>query len=234
MKTIILSAGHGGSDPGAVANKLQEKTFNLNCVLACKKHLEQNYSGHRLVLPRDRDIFVSLPARRDLTKLVNADLYVSFHANSFRTPAANGFETFVHSGPLYQRTLDHRKDIHDAVYSYMRTLGIFDRGMKRYDHWVTRNMPCPTVLLEYFFVSNPQEAVYGKSQIHVEKMGVATAEGIAKALQLPKKEEEPTPPDVWYRVVAGSYTKRLNAESVRDELIKLGYQAFIETTKGGN
>jgi N-acetylmuramoyl-L-alanine amidase len=191
MKTIVLSAGHGGSDSGAVGNGLQEKTFNLWCVLACRDHLNENYSGHRLILPRDKDVFVSLPARRDMAANEKADLYVSCHANSFSTPSAHGFETFTHSGPLYQRTLDYQKEIHNTVYSYMRTLSIFDRGMKRYDHWVTRNMPCPTVLIEYFFVSNPQEAAFGKSAPHVKNMGIATAEGIARALDLPKKVVAP-------------------------------------------
>ena len=228
MKTIILSAGHGGSDPGAVSNGLQEKTFNLQVVLAARDYLNENFEGHKVVLPRDRDVYVSLPARRDLTKSVNADLYVSCHANSFNTPAAHGFETFCHSGPLYQRTLDYRKDIHNAVYSYMRTLGIFDRGMKRANHWVTREMPCPTVLIEYFFVSNPSEAAYGKSQLHIKKMGEATAKGIATALNLPVKQTVAPEPTYHYRVIAGSWGNRVYAEAATAELKKMGYDAFIE------
>ena len=241
MKTIVLSAGHGGRDPGAVANGLREKDFNLAVVLATRDYLNQNYEGHKLVLPRDSDVFVSLPDRRDLTREVDADLYVSCHANSFNNPAAHGFETFVHSGPLYDVTLDYREAIHSHIYKYLSTLSIRDRGMKRHDHWVTRNMPCPTVLVEYFFVSNPREAEFGKSPKHIKEMGIATAKGIADALNLPMVEqpskpeppapEEPEPPtdeDIFYRVIVGSYNDRSNADRRLAEVKQKGFSdAFI-------
>lgn len=229
IKTVVLSAGHGGRDPGAVANGLRESDFNLAVVLATRDYLLTNYTGVRVVLPRDADTYVSLPARRDIAIRVDADLYVSCHANSFRDPSANGFETFVHSGPLYAETHDYRDAIHSAIYRYMHTLGVRDRGRKRADHWVTRSMPCPTVLVEYFFVSSPQEAALGKQPRYIAGMGEATAKGIAEALGLPKKGLAPqTENGVWFRVVAGSYRNRHNAEAATDLLRSQGISAFID------
>jgi len=191
MKTIILSAGHGGRDPGAVGNGVRESEAVLQVCLYCRDYLNRHYEGHKLVLPRTTDKFVSLPARRDIARDAGADLYVSIHMNSFNNPAANGFETFTHSGPLYETTLTYQKVIHETVYSYMQTLGIRDRGRKRADHYVTRVMPCPTVLIEYLFISNPREAELAKNSAKLAGMGQATAEGVAKALSLPEKESAP-------------------------------------------
>jgi len=195
MKTIILSAGHGGRDPGAVGNGVRESEAVLQVCLYCRDYLNKHYEGHKLVLPRATDKFVSLPARRDITRDAGADLYVSIHMNSFNNPSANGFETFTHSGPLYDTTLQHQKVIHETVYKYMQTLGVRDRGRKRADHYVTRVMPCPTVLIEYLFISNSREAEFAKDSKKLAGMGRATAEGIAKALNLQQADKpvEPGP-----------------------------------------
>jgi N-acetylmuramoyl-L-alanine amidase len=223
MKTIVISAGHGGSDPGAVANGVQEKTANLAITLACRDYLNQHYCGHKLILPRETDIYVSLPARREMAR--GADLYISIHNNSFSNSAAGGFETFTHSGPLFETTLEYQRVIHRNIYDYVRGLGVRDRGMKRANHWVTANMPCPTVLVEYMFVSNPQEATLLKRDDVLKKLGEVTAKGIAGCLDLPVK---PPQQAVWYRVIAGSYRDRNNAEVMLEQLKRQGIGAFIE------
>ena len=128
-------------------------------------------------------------------------------------------------------TFDYREAIHSHIYKYLSTLSIRDRGMKRHDHWVTRNMPCPTVLVEYFFVSNPREAAFGKSAEHIKNMGIATAKGIADALGLPKVSRPPQQTDIWYRVIAGSYRDRGNADAAVRRLKSAGYGAFIEAKR---
>ena len=229
MKTIVLSAGHGGSDPGAVGNGVRESEAVLQVCLYCRDYLNKHYEGHKLVLPRTTDKFVSLPARRDITRDAGADLYVSIHMNSFYDPYANGFETFTHSGPLYETTLTYQRILHETIYAYMKTLGVRDRGRKRADHYVTRVMPCPTVLIEYLFISNPREAEFAKNSAKLAGMGQATAEGIAKALNLPEKQATPpADPDLFYRVVVGSYSDRSNADRRLAEAKEKGFSdAFI-------
>ena len=232
MKTIVLSAAHGGSDPGAVGNGVRESEAVLQVCLYCRDHLNRHYEGHKLVLPRTTDTFVSLPARRDITRDAGADLYVSIHMNSFHDPYANGFETFTHSGPLYETTLTYQRILHETIYAYMKTLGVRDRGRKRADHYVTRVMPCPTVLIEYLFISNPREAEFAKNSAKLAGMGQATAEGIAKALKLPRKAVAPPAPpideDVFYRVIVGSYNDRSNADRRLAEAKEKGFSdAFI-------
>lgn len=230
-KVILLSAGHGGADPGATGNGIRESDANLAITLACRDYLAANYTGHKLVLPRATDIAVTLANRVDLAKRAGADLYVSIHNNSFSDPTANGFETFLHSGPLFQQTFRYRDVMHNQVYSYLRGLQVRDRGKKRADHWITRNAPCPTVLMEYLFVSNPREAELLKRPEVLTGLGKRTAIGIAEALELPMIEQAPQ--DVWYRVVAGSYRDRQNAERAVASLRSQGVPAFLDIHREG-
>ena len=232
-KVIVLNAGHGGRDPGAVANGVRESEAVLPVALYCRDYLNKYYEGHRLVLPRATDKFVSLADRRLLTMREKADLYVSMHMNAFGDSSVGGFETFVYDGRLLPSTIHNQKMLHEEIYKYMSTLGIRDRGMKRSKHWEPTNIPTSVVLVEYLFLTNHREAEFAKDNDKLKEMGVATAKGIVRALNLKRKSVSPTPvppqPDdgVMWRVVAGSYSYRSNAERVRDELEKLGYSAFL-------
>jgi N-acetylmuramoyl-L-alanine amidase len=168
-----------------------------------------------------------------LAREVAADLYISIHNNSFNNPTAGGFETFTHSGPLFEPTLQYQRIIHDLLSTYIRGLGVRDRGMKRADHWVTRNMHCPTVLIEYMFVSNPQEAALLQRTDVLKRLGEISAVGIADCLKLPAKSvyEPPKDDGVWYRVIAGSYRVRSNADAVLATLQAQGIKAFIEVKR---
>ena len=230
MKTIVLSAGHGGSDPGAVGNGIRESDVNLAITLACRDYLNNNYSGHRLVLPRDKDVYVSLPARRNLAASVNADLYVSMHNNAASNSAGRGFETFTHSGPLFTATLNYQKILHEQVWRALAPYGTPNRGMKRANHWVTRNMSCPTVLMEYLFVTNPQDASLLKRPEILKMLGEATGEGIALALKLPRKTQDD---NTRWIVFAGEYKSEGEARTEVYRLKGYGYRdATIITKKG--
>jgi len=232
VKTIVLSAGHGGSDPGAIGNGLRESDCNLAITLACRDHLNHCYTGHKLVLPRDSDKYVSLPFRRDLAAKERASLYVSMHNNAFNTPAPRGFETFISSGEVYEFTRKAQQAIHNKVYAALRAKDptVPNRGMKRAVHWVTSKIMCPVVLVEYLFITSPTDAALLRQNDFLKQLGVATAEGIAEALQLPKKVTAPPPIDtgIFYRVVVGSYNDRANAIRVAEEAKAKGFSgAFI-------
>jgi len=188
-KVIMLGAGHGGSDAGATANGVQEKVPNLAVVLKTEKYLEDNFTGHKIVLVRDTDKYVSLPARRDMALRVNPDLYVSFHFDYSSNSNVGGFWTFLHDGPLYGETKEYRKTIHKSIAGYMQTIDVQDRGIRRHNHHITRMIPAPTVLIEYMFISNPREAQLSMNTQVQDQLAKHTAIGIARALKLPKKEQ---------------------------------------------
>lgn len=93
-KTIVLDAGHGGKDSGAIGNSYYEKDLALATVLELKKLLEKDYN---VILTRDDDFFVTLTDRAKIANDNNSDLFVSIHLNSATNTTASGTEVFYFS-----------------------------------------------------------------------------------------------------------------------------------------
>ncbi len=94
-KKIVIDAGHGGHDPGAVGpNKLYEKDVVLDIALKLKKILSQ-FPNLEVFLTRDKDVFLKLDERTAIANSKNADLFVSVHANASTSRAAKGIETYL-------------------------------------------------------------------------------------------------------------------------------------------
>lgn len=95
MLTIALDPGHGGEDPGAVG---RGGSYEKNIVLAIAKRLKAKLEEHpnmRVMLTRDGDYFVPLHVRVQKARKVQADLFVSIHADAFVKTTANGSSVFV-------------------------------------------------------------------------------------------------------------------------------------------
>lgn len=93
IKKIVIDAGHGGYDPGAIArNGIKEKYIVLDIVKKIKESLEAE--GIDAVLTRGEDKFIPLWSRVDIANTSGADLFVSIHANASRTRRLNGFEVY--------------------------------------------------------------------------------------------------------------------------------------------
>ncbi len=94
VRTIVLDAGHGGKDPGAVGRKgLKEKDVNLAVSLKLKRMLEQELNI-RVLLTRSDDRFVSLQDRTKFANDSRADLFISIHANASKSRESKGIETY--------------------------------------------------------------------------------------------------------------------------------------------
>lgn len=99
FKEIMIDAGHGGKDPGAISRSgIKEKTIVLDIAERLKHNLEDQ--GVKVDLTRDKDEFISLKGRTELACRSNADLFVSIHANSSRNKNVDGVEVY------YLRDLD--------------------------------------------------------------------------------------------------------------------------------
>ena len=93
IKRIVLDPGHGGKDPGAQANGLQEKTLVLEFARQLKPILEQEI-GCEVLLTRDTDTFISLEERTAIANTEKADLFLSIHLNAHPSPDVRGLETY--------------------------------------------------------------------------------------------------------------------------------------------
>lgn len=94
--TLVIDAGHGGHDAGAVGAISKEKNINLNVALAFGRMVEQNCPDVRVIYTRTTDVFIPLKQRANIANKANADLFISVHTNSL--PAgrvARGFEVYT-------------------------------------------------------------------------------------------------------------------------------------------
>jgi len=96
IKCVVIDAGHGGHDPGAVsANKVKEKDITLKVALKLGKLIESNNSGVKVVYTRKTDVFVELHKRAAIANNNKADLFISIHCNSSKKSEPFGVETWV-------------------------------------------------------------------------------------------------------------------------------------------
>ncbi len=93
--TVVLDAGHGGKDPGALGTYSKEKNINLNVVLKLGKLIEQNCRGVKVIYTRKTDKFIELDERANIANNAKADLFISVHTNSTASGnTARGSETY--------------------------------------------------------------------------------------------------------------------------------------------
>ncbi|HEX8027642.1 MAG TPA: N-acetylmuramoyl-L-alanine amidase [Vicinamibacterales bacterium] len=93
VSRIVIDPGHGGHDPGTIAKGLTEASLTLDVALRLEKLLQKEL-GVEVVLTRRTDVYVPLEERTAIANRENADLFLSIHANSSRTPTARGIETY--------------------------------------------------------------------------------------------------------------------------------------------
>ena len=104
--TVVIDAGHGGKDPGAVGRFSQEKDLNLRLALCTGDLLTQRSPDVKVVYTRATDVFIPLQTRADIANKNKADLFLSIHTNSAETQAACGVETFILGTEKMEKNLD--------------------------------------------------------------------------------------------------------------------------------
>jgi len=106
LKTVVIDAGHGGKDPGAVANKGKEKDITLAVSLKLGKYIENNCKDVKVIYTRKKDEFVELFKRAQIANTNNADLFICIHVNSSKKTDPYGTETYVMGLHKTQGNLD--------------------------------------------------------------------------------------------------------------------------------
>lgn len=213
MPKVFLSAGHGGNDPGAVANSLYEKTINLNTLLACQEELVRH--GVTVVCSRTTD--VNDPVSQEVTEANSsgADIAVSFHTNA---GGGDGFEAYYYSSSVKGKKLAGLCEKH------VKALGQNSRGIKRGNNLCfIKNTKMTSVLVESFFVDNSTDKKIGDTVAEQKKFGVAYAKAILEYLGITYKTKDTT----IYRVQVGAYSSEANAKSTLDKLKKAGFEAVV-------
>ncbi len=210
MSKVFLSAGHGGTDPGACAYGLKEKDINLQTLLACKSELERH--GVTVIASRVKDESDPVSQEVKEANASRADIAVSFHANA---GGGDGFEAFYYQGSAYGLKLAALGE------KYVKALGQNSRGVKRGNHLsFIKNTKMTAVLFESFFVDNDKDNNIGDTVAKQKALGVAYAKAILEYLGIEYENK-------LYRVQVGAFKKKSSAETLRDELKARGYDAVI-------
>lgn len=180
MKKVFLSAGHGGSNPGAVAYGLKEKDINLQTLLACKEVLEK----HNIECICSRVTDENDPVQEEV-KEANAsgcELAVSFHANA---GGGDGFEAFCNLKNADAVNLAKLAEKH------IKALGQNSRGIKGGMRlYFVKNTKMTAVLFESFFLDNANDNKIGDTVEEQRKFGVAYAKAILEYFNIAYNEEK--------------------------------------------
>lgn len=211
---IMLDAGHGGSDPGAVYQGRQEKDDVLALTMAVGKILSEN--GVEVVYTRTTDVYQTPFEKATLANRSGADFFISFHRNS--SPQANqynGVEVLVYnkSGIKYEMAQN--------IVGALGELGFREIGVKeRPGLVVLRRTKMPALLIEAGFINSDQDNL-----IYDEKLN-EIAQAIAEAILGTLMGEEAESP-LYYRVQTGAFRNRENADRMLYQLLDQGYPAFL-------
>ncbi|MDL0088438.1 N-acetylmuramoyl-L-alanine amidase [Campylobacter gastrosuis] len=128
LKTIVIDPGHGGTDPGAINGKLQEKTAVLQVAKRLGNELKSR--GYKIFYTRDNDFFINLRSRTKMANDKSADLFVSIHANAApnaqKAATMRGVETFFLSPARSERSknaaaLENKSDIEEMDFFSKQT-----------------------------------------------------------------------------------------------------------------
>lgn len=95
VEVVVLDAGHGGRDPGALGKRAREKDITLAITLKAGKYIEEAFGDVKVVYTRKKDVFIPLDERSEIANKSGADLFISIHANASPNEKAYGTETFA-------------------------------------------------------------------------------------------------------------------------------------------
>lgn len=185
-KKVFIGVGHGGNDPGAVANGFNEKDINLVIALKCRDELERH--GVTVLMSRTKDENDTL---NDEIKECNAfapDLAIDLHINASGSGKGDGVEAYYHIGGGLSKTLA------ENVISEVVKVGQNSRGVKtrtlangRDYYGFIRETIAPAVIVEYAFIDNATDIAIIDTKEEQQAMGVSTAKAVLKTLGITYK-----------------------------------------------
>lgn len=201
---VVLDAGHGGSDPGAMANGIVEKTVNLKIAQYCKAELEE-YAGVIVYMTRNDDTYLSLAQRAQVAIDKKADVFVSLHNNSNTSSVPHGANVYYPNSNYNANCGATGQALANVILSKLTELGLANGGIHIRNSENGTKYPdgssadyygvikrckengIPALIVEHAFISNASDAKnYLSTDAQLKKLGVADASGIAEYYGLVK------------------------------------------------
>ena len=178
---IVIDAGHGGYDPGAIGEldgeKVNESYLTLVISEKVKDILEGN--GYTVLMTREDDTYKTLAERPEVANNNNGAIFVSIHINSASADSANGTEVFYAESNNFDNFGVTSKELSGNILSRMiEYMGSVRRGVKTAEHAVTKRSHMPACLVEVGFISNTDELTKMLDENYQNKAAKGIAEGI--------------------------------------------------------
>ena len=174
--TIVIDAGHGGHDPGAVSvSGFYEKTVNL--AVARKVASLLRGKGLQVVMTRSGDEFVELEDRAAISNRCNARLFVSIHADSAPRRSARGFTIYVARAASWAA-----RRAAALISRAMDETGLENNGVQRADYRVLVQTQGPAVLIELGYLSNSQDERLLRSASFQNRLAQTISGGIVESV----------------------------------------------------
>ena len=168
-KRVVIDAGHGGTDHGAIRDDTSEKDITLDVSKKVEDMLKKQ--GSAVLMTRPADSFVSLADRVAMAEKFNPDIFVSIHVNSSVRPEITGIETHYY----HQESLNLAQTVHSSLASAIDSK---NRGLFKSKFYVINHTTSPAILVEIGFISNDNE----RAQLVSEKRKQATAKAIVEGV----------------------------------------------------
>jgi len=220
---LYLDPGHGGNDSGAVGNGLLEKNINLDIALRIRTILQNNYQNAEVNMSRETDVARTLAQRTNEANTWGADYFLSIHCNAFNG-SARGYEDFIHSSLSgNSQTAVYQNIMHEEI---TKVNGLSNRGKKQANFHVLRETRMPALLTENGFIDNPSDAALMSDPSWRQQVAQGHVNGLARAFNL---QGNGGGSDTIYRVIAGSFQTRENADARVDFLSSRGIDSFVGT-----
>ncbi|WP_085993886.1 N-acetylmuramoyl-L-alanine amidase [Oceanobacillus senegalensis] len=220
---LYLDPGHGGKDPGAQGNSLQEKHVTLDIAKRIHSILSNEYEGIQIKMSRTSDTSKCLNKRTNEANSWGADYFVSIHCNAFNGKA-KGYEDYIYS-ELSDSSLtsEYQNIMHEEI-TKLNQLSV--RRKKKANFHVLRETKMAAFLSENGFIDNDNDANFMKQASWRQKVARGHVNGIARAFHLKKKDE--INPITLYMVIVGSFDSKENADTRVSKLQEKGIKAFVE------
>ena len=190
---VILDAGHGGEDGGAVsADGLQEKAVNLDLTLRIRDFLTEN--GVRVALTRDSDVLLydrntdyrgrkkalDLRARREIAEQIPGGVFVSIHMNAFPQKQVHGLQVWY--SPNHAASALLAGAVQEEVRTRLQPENNRKTKQAGSNIYLLHHLRIPAVLVECGFLSNPDEAALLATEGYREQLAQAIGLGILAGL----------------------------------------------------
>jgi N-acetylmuramoyl-L-alanine amidase len=224
---IMLDAGHGYSTAGKRSfDGMREYEFTRK-VAAFAKEMLETYQNTTVYFAHSDERDVPLQERTDAANRLNVDAYISIHGNAYGTTwnDANGIETY-----LYLTKPQEAYELAQKIQQKLIALtGLRDRGLKTADFHVLRETHMTAVLSECGFYTNKHEEELMRTDTYQRTCAQAIVEGIVEQYHLVKPPTPAPTPETkgLYKVQAGAFADRKNADDLAALLIANGFNAYI-------